>query len=95
MFYLKIIIMKIMYFKQRLNALIKINILLTIVLLTFFSDILRAQRITVDGNTFKVYGKEIFMNGVNTPWDNWNDFGGNYDHDFWNTEFQEDQAGWR
>ncbi len=53
-----------------------------------FSGNIWAQRITVDGNTFKVYGKEIFMNGVNTPWDHWNDFGGNYDHSFWDTEFQ-------
>jgi hypothetical protein len=53
-----------------------------------FSGNIWAQRITVNGNTFKVYGKEIFMNGVNTPWNHWNDFGGNYDHSFWDTEFQ-------
>jgi len=47
-----------------------------------------AQRITVDGTMFTVGGHEIFMNGVNTPWDNWNDFGGAYDHDFWDREFQ-------
>jgi hypothetical protein len=81
--------MKILNFHQRSNALININFLLIIVLLIVFSDILRAQRITVDGNIFKVYGKEIFMNGVNTPWNHWNDFGGNYDHSFWDTEFQE------
>jgi endo-1,4-beta-mannosidase len=32
--------------------------------------------------------KEIFINGVNTPWNNWNDFGGNYDTGFWDEEFQ-------
>ncbi len=33
-------------------------------------------------------GNEIFINGVNTPWDRWNDFGGRYDHNFWDSEFQ-------
>lgn len=49
---------------------------------------LNAQRISVDGTKFIVNGNEIFMNGVNTPWDNWNDFGGQYDHNFWDNEFQ-------
>ena len=61
---------------------------LIVLLNILFSGKIWAQRITVDGNNFKVYGKEIFMNGVNTPWDHWNDFGGNYDHSFWDTEFQ-------
>jgi hypothetical protein len=56
--------------------------------LIFLTGNIYAQRISIDGTSFKVYGKEIFMNGVNTPWDNWNDFGGNYDHNFWDTEFQ-------
>lgn len=47
-----------------------------------------AQRISVEGTRFTVDGHEIFMNGVNTPWDNWNDFGGVYDHDFWDREFK-------
>jgi hypothetical protein len=58
-------------------------------LIIFFSFSIYAQRITIKGTSFQAYGKEIFMNGVNTPWDNWNDFGGNYDHSFWDTEFQE------
>jgi len=81
--------MKILNFRQRSNALININVLSLIILLIILSGTICAQRITVDGNTFKVYDKEIFMNGVNTPWDSWNDFGGDYDHNFWNTEFQE------
>jgi hypothetical protein len=89
MFYPKKIIMKILNFPQRSNALININVLSLIILLIILSGTICAQRITVDGNTFKVYDKEIFMNGVNTPWDNWNDFGGDYDHNFWDTEFQE------
>jgi len=47
-----------------------------------------AQHITVSGNKFVVDGKEIFMNGANTPWNNWNDFGGNYKSAWWDTEFQ-------
>jgi hypothetical protein len=51
-------------------------------------NVAEAQRITVAGTRFEVNGKEIFMNGVNTPWDNWNDFGGDYDHNFWDNEFK-------
>jgi hypothetical protein len=46
-----------------------------------------AQRITVSGNKFQIDGKEIFMNGANTPWNNWNDFGGNYKSSWWDAEF--------
>jgi len=46
-----------------------------------------AQRIAVNGNKFEVEGKEIFMNGANTPWNNWNDFGGNYKSAWWDAEF--------
>lgn len=46
-----------------------------------------AQRIMVNGNKFLVEGKEIFINGANTPWNNWNDFGGNYNSTWWDTEF--------
>ena len=28
------------------------------------------------------------MNGVNTPWDKWNDFGGSYNKEFWDNHFQ-------
>jgi uncharacterized protein (TIGR02145 family) len=65
------------------------NILLMILLFIICPENIYSQRIGINGNTFRVYGKEIFINGVNTPWDHWNDFGGNYDHNFWNTEFQE------
>jgi hypothetical protein len=66
-----------------------LNIILSVLLLLICTGNIYSQRITADGNKFCVYGKEIFINGVNTPWDNWNDFGGNYDPNFWNTEFQE------
>lgn len=45
------------------------------------------QRISISGNKFMLDGKECFFVGANTPWDNWNDFGGNYNGDFWEQEF--------
>lgn len=47
------------------------------------------KRVTVDGTVFKVDGKELWINGVNTPWQNWNDFGGNFDESFWDSHFAE------
>mgnify|MGYP003289122360 CR=1 FL=1 len=46
----------------------------------------------IEGTKFMVDGKEIWFNGVNTPWDNWNDFGGNFDYTFWDTHFAELRA---
>jgi hypothetical protein len=48
-----------------------------------------AGRITVDGTDFVVDDNVIFINGVNTPWDNWNDLGGSFDEEFWSTHFAE------
>ncbi len=61
--------------------------LLTIMLLciTIFSY---AQRISIEGNKFYVDDNEIWMNGVNTPWDLWCDFGHpDFDYDWWDEEF--------
>lgn len=46
-----------------------------------------SAKVTVEGTKFLVDGKEIWFNGVNTPWDNWNDFGGDFDADFWDSHF--------
>lgn len=46
-------------------------------------------RVGIDGTKFVVDGKELWINGVNTPWQNWNDFGGNFDPDFWDNHFAE------
>ncbi|MDP3914641.1 MAG: T9SS type A sorting domain-containing protein [Bacteroidota bacterium] len=51
-----------------------------------------AQFVTVSGNKFLVDGKEIIMNGANTPWNKWNDFGGNYISSWWDAEFQKIKA---
>jgi len=49
----------------------------------------QGQRITVDGTKFYADGREIWLNGANTPWNNWNDFGtGNYEHAWWENHMQ-------
>lgn len=47
-----------------------------------------AQSISIQGNEFFVGTKRIWLNGVNTPWNKWNDFGGNFDYGWWNNHFQ-------
>lgn len=46
-------------------------------------------RIEVSGTDFVINGEKVYMNGVNTPWDKWNDFGGNFSSSFWNSHFAE------
>lgn len=62
--------------------------ILTIILTCMIPLWSNAQHITVSGNKFMVQDKEIFMNGANTPWNNWNDFGGNYKSSWWDAEFR-------
>jgi len=45
------------------------------------------ERISVQGKQFIYNNKELFLIGTNTPWENWNDFGGNYNPTFWDEEF--------
>ncbi len=46
-----------------------------------------SARVTVEGTKFMVDGKELWINGVNTPWQKWNDFDGNMDEQFWDDTF--------
>ncbi len=46
-----------------------------------------SAKITIDGTKFMVDGKELWINGVNTPWDKWNDFGGGFNEEFWDKHF--------
>ena len=46
-----------------------------------------SAKVTVSGDKFLVGDKEIWFNGVNTPWDKWNDFGGNFSFAFWQEHF--------
>lgn len=44
-------------------------------------------RVYIEDGQFKVNGEEIWFCGTNTPWDNWDDFGRDFDADFWDTHF--------
>lgn len=46
-----------------------------------------SARVSVEGTKFVVDGKELWINGVNTPWYTWNDFNGKMDEAFWDKEF--------
>lgn len=66
-----------------------------LLLLIFFISLpvlLSAQFVSVSGNKFLVDGKEIIMNGANTPWNKWNYFGGSYSSSWWDAEFQKIKA---
>jgi hypothetical protein len=63
----------------------KIFLIIILILLIHYSE---AQRISVSGTKFLVNGEEIVMNGANTPWNKWNDFGGGYISSWWDAEFQ-------
>ena len=51
-----------------------------------------ADRIYISGGEFKVGGKRIWINGANTPWNEWNEFGSTsswnaYSDTWWNSHF--------
>ena len=48
-----------------------------------------SRRITIVNNEFTVSGKRIWINGANTPWNKWNDFGGGYNDAWWDNHFAE------
>jgi hypothetical protein len=65
------------------------NIFFIIILILLSRISTLAQTITIQGNNFYVNSnKRIWLNGVNTPWNKWNDFGGNFDRNWWNSHFQ-------
>ena len=55
----------------------------------FQSLTLYSQRISVSGTEFRRNGARIWLNGTNTPWHLWNDFGGGFNYTWWNDEFQQ------
>jgi hypothetical protein len=66
----------------------KMGTFLMIWLLTMGLSVL-AQTVSIQGNKFYVdSGKRIWLNGTNTPWNNWNDFGGGFDRNWWYTHFE-------
>lgn len=46
------------------------------------------DRIAVSGSQFSAGGTRIWLNGANTPWNGWNDFGGSFDATWWTSHFQ-------
>lgn len=52
------------------------------------TDVAFGERITCDSRHFYAGGARIWMNGANTPWFAWNDFGGGFDYRQWNSHFQ-------
>jgi hypothetical protein len=47
------------------------------------------DRITISGSEFRAGADRIWINGADTPWHNWNDFGGRFDADWWDKHFQQ------
>lgn len=45
------------------------------------------DRIIISGNDFVLSDRKIWLNGVNTPWNIWNEFGGDFDENFWSDHF--------
>ncbi len=70
-----------------------IRVIISFFLSILFSKSLCAQNIQVSGNRFTLDGKEIYLNGVNAPWQ-WqsdcdiNFMRRNFDRSFWEAELQ-------
>jgi hypothetical protein len=46
------------------------------------------DRITINNNQFMAGGQRIWLNGANTPWNTWDDFGGNFNYSWWDNHFR-------
>ena len=44
-------------------------------------------KVTIEDAHFQAGGKRLWLCGANTPWDNWNDFGHDFDAAFWDEHF--------
>lgn len=42
----------------------------------------------MSGTEFRANGQRIWISGANTPWENWNDFGGKFDALWWRAQFR-------
>jgi hypothetical protein len=47
------------------------------------------DRITIAGTEFRAGADRIWINGANTPWHSWNEFGGRYDGAWWDQHFRQ------
>ncbi len=67
--------------------------LLIPVLLAASAVAVNAQHISIKDSYFYTdKGKRIWLNGVNTPWNQWNEFGISFDYEWWNRHFQSLQS---
>jgi hypothetical protein len=46
------------------------------------------DRIRIAGTEFRAGADRIWINGANTPWHSWDEFGGAYDRSWWDDHFQ-------
>jgi len=70
------------------SAFVAVILLMLFMCSKVVSETTTRERIYVtDNKEFAVDGKRIWINGVNTPWNNWNDFGGSYNSRWWDDEF--------
>ncbi len=53
------------------------------------ADAAFGDRIAISGTQFSAGGDRIWINGANTPWHAWNEFGGNFDRAWWDHHFQQ------
>ena len=61
---------------------------LALLALTSNASAATAGRIYCQGTELMADGTRIYLNGANTPWNSWNEFGGSsYDAAWWNAEF--------
>lgn len=44
--------------------------------------------IYIEDNTFKLAGEEVWLTGMNVPWQKWDDFGGGYKATYWQEVFE-------
>jgi hypothetical protein len=47
------------------------------------------DRLTVSGSEFRAGGDRIWINGANTPWHVWNEFGGKFDAGWWDDHLRQ------
>ncbi|MBQ9947649.1 MAG: cellulase family glycosylhydrolase [Oscillospiraceae bacterium] len=45
------------------------------------------KNIYIEDGKFMLEGEEIWLNGMNAPWQKWDDFGGGYDPEYWGKTF--------
>ncbi len=52
------------------------------------AGVVAEKNIYIEGTKFMLEGEEIWLNGMNAPWQKWNDFGGAYNAEYWDKAFE-------